>query len=159
MSASITRSNGIPIHASGLRAGGGVRGLTAELDNAVSQAAEALASLYRHDVTVRFNSDRRSGGAWVLTNPEDGVWRNAEVGITAHLRDEKVTLHAYVKRIALAEGWLDGHPGDGVDIGDTGTLESIIAGILTHCITDASVLIERLHAPEAFAAARAHKPK
>jgi hypothetical protein len=79
---SIERSPGVPLGSGGViygMAGGGWSGVTAELDDTVMQAAEALASAYGRDIEVRFNSDRESGGAWLVT--PDG--RNDDVGIGA----------------------------------------------------------------------------
>lgn len=79
---SIERSPGIPLKSGGAiygMAGGGWSGVTAELDEVVLQAAEALAGAYGRDIEVRFNSDRHSGGAFLRT--PDG--RNDEVGIGA----------------------------------------------------------------------------
>lgn len=78
----ITRSTGTPVTAGGVTygmAGGGYRGLTRDLDLVVQFAAAALAEEYGQDVSIRFNSDRASGGAWLVT--PDG-W-NAHVGICA----------------------------------------------------------------------------
>jgi hypothetical protein len=81
VSTTITRSTGTPIAGSGLVAGGGYRGITDELDAVVREAAGALAQAYGRDIEIRFNSDRESGGAWLVT--PDG--RNACVGICASL--------------------------------------------------------------------------
>jgi hypothetical protein len=62
-------------------AGGGWSGVTAELDEVVLQAAEALAAAYGKDIEIRFNSGRHSGGAFLRT--PDG--RNDEVGIGANV--------------------------------------------------------------------------
>jgi hypothetical protein len=77
----ITRSTGLPIEGTGLVAGGGYRGLTEELDAAVREAARELARAYGGDIEIRYNSDRESGGAWLVT--PDG--RNDRVGICASL--------------------------------------------------------------------------
>lgn len=77
----ITRSTGLPIAGTGLMAGGGYRGLTDELDAVVREAAGALARAYGGDIEIRYNSDRESGGAWLVT--PDG--RNNGVGICASL--------------------------------------------------------------------------
>lgn len=81
---SVERSEGVPL-GTGLRAGGGYSGITAELDALVQRSAELLVKAYGMDVTIRFNSDRHSGGAWLLTHRDDRVWANAEIGITATL--------------------------------------------------------------------------
>lgn len=81
---SIERSTGTPMQAGGVvygMAGGGYSGATAELDETVQQAAEALAGAYGRDIEIRFNSDRESGGAWLKT--PDGF--SAHVGIGASL--------------------------------------------------------------------------
>jgi hypothetical protein len=84
MEPTVERSGGI---ATGLGyvVGGGYEGLTPELDAVVADAAQKLAAAFGMDVTIRFNTDRRRGGAWLKTGAVDGVWRNAEVGISASL--------------------------------------------------------------------------
>lgn len=80
----ITRSTGIPLTAGSVTvalAGGGWQGITAELDGIVAHAAEVLAAAYGLDVEVRFNSDRESGGAFLVTPDR----RNGDVGIGASL--------------------------------------------------------------------------
>jgi hypothetical protein len=77
-------------------AGGGFSGLTKELDATVQAAAEALASAYALDVTIRFNSDRRRGGAWLRTHETDGIHDNAELGIGAGLDPETGELYVDV---------------------------------------------------------------
>lgn len=78
----ITRSPGYAT-GHGFIAGGGQSGVTAELDSVVAEAAETLAAAYGMPVTIRFNSDRRSGGAWLRTDEPDSIGANAEVGICA----------------------------------------------------------------------------
>ena len=56
-----------------LLVGDGRMGITAELD------AEVLKETYGMDVTIRFNSDRRSGEAWLVTDEVDGIGRNSDV--------------------------------------------------------------------------------
>ena len=77
----ITRSTGTPIGATGLVAGGGFEGITAGLDVVVQAAAAKLADAYGADVEIRFNSDRESGGAWLVTADGSNAW----VGICASL--------------------------------------------------------------------------
>lgn len=77
----VTRSPGVNVGYL-ITVGNGQRGLTDSLDSAVQEAAEALAEQWSHEVTIRFNSDRLSGGVWVKTSAEDRLWANAEVGIT-----------------------------------------------------------------------------
>jgi hypothetical protein len=68
--------------------GGGYRGATDDLDNAVQAGADALRDLFNHDVVIRFNSDRLSGGSWLKTNPDiSSFYGNCEVGIGASLFD------------------------------------------------------------------------
>lgn len=107
----IERSPGIPIGTSGLRAGGGEHGATRALDEVVQRSAEALSDLYAHaPVMIRFNSDRRSGGAWLKTAEQDYVGGNAEVGIRVVQQGVNISrfpvLFVSMRRIALAEeGW------------------------------------------------------
>lgn len=85
----ISRSPGLPITIGGQPtpwiAGGGFRGASSELDECVQRAAELLAEAYSLPVVIRFNSDRRSGGAWLNTHETDGFGANAEIGICARL--------------------------------------------------------------------------
>lgn len=79
---SITRSTGQPVIHGGVilgMAGGGYQGCTPELDAVVVQAAGCLAVTYACDVEIRYNSDRESGGAWLVTG------NRARVGICASL--------------------------------------------------------------------------
>lgn len=85
MKPTITRSPGVPTGHLGLLCGSGRTGATADLDAAVQEAAEALRAHYGRDVTIRFNSDRRSGGAWLVTHARDSISANAEIGICAAL--------------------------------------------------------------------------
>lgn len=112
----ITRSPGLPI-GYGYICGGGYRGASEALDAVVREAAEVLAEAYGMDVTIRFNSDRRSGGAWLVTDAVDGIGRNAEIGIGGRIVDartnetlrkygdeeiaEGVYVHAHIGRRAL----------------------------------------------------------
>lgn len=89
--AAIQRSPGVPVHVGviGAIVGGGLKGASDELDALVQGGAELLAELFAMPVTIRFNSDRESGGAWLLTHERDRVGANAEVGICAHLVTER----------------------------------------------------------------------
>ena len=83
----IVRSPGIPIAGTPYAAGGGYQGRTNDLDQTVQQAAEMLLEAFGQDVTIRFNSDRKSGGAWVVTDAVDDLGTNAEIGLGAGLID------------------------------------------------------------------------
>lgn len=102
MTKAIERSTGIAI-GYGFVAGGGYAGATEELDTLVQDAAEALADAYAMPVTIRFNSDRRSGGAWLKTNPVDAIGRNAEIGIGARLCDGRCIVTAHIGAAALVD--------------------------------------------------------
>jgi hypothetical protein len=108
----IERSSGIPVRAGGAiygMAGGGWSGVTAELDEVVQQAAEALADAYGKDIEIRLNSDRQSGGAWLRT--PDG--RNSDIGIgasvvTARKREDwEIRARRYEAEAAGQIGMLD----------------------------------------------------
>jgi len=81
----IERSRGLPTGHLGLMAGGGYSGATEKLDAMVMQAAEMLRQKYRRNVDIRFNSDRKSGGAWLRTHAKDILFGNAEIGICVTL--------------------------------------------------------------------------
>lgn len=80
----ISRSHGILIPGTGFVAGGGFSGITRDLDELVNEAAKLLQDAFG-DVTIRFNSDRRSGGAWLVTSTGGGIGSDAEIGICASL--------------------------------------------------------------------------
>lgn len=88
----ITRSPGVAVGAGlmpGFVVGSGFKGATADLDETVQRAAEVLRDAYDMPVTIRFNSDRMSGGAWLHTDEPDAIGLNAEVGICAALVTEE----------------------------------------------------------------------
>ena len=78
----------------------------APLRERIEEAANALRDHYQHHINIRFNSDGRSGGAWLQTNPVDHVGANAEVGLTCALLADG-TLTPLVVQIAPAAS-LDG---------------------------------------------------
>jgi len=65
--------------------GGGYEGSTKELDDTVKLEAELLAKTFRKKIEIRFNSDRESGGAW-LVNSLEGFNGNCQVGFCAGLK-------------------------------------------------------------------------
>jgi hypothetical protein len=75
MTKKITRSHGTV--AGGYNPGGGYSGATAQLDNAVMKAARLLADRFG-DIEIRFNSDRKGGGAFLKCVPYS-------VGVSAQL--------------------------------------------------------------------------
>lgn len=81
----ITRSVGLPVTGTPYHVGSGYQGRTEELDNTVKREAELLAKTFNRDIEVRFNSDRESGGAW-LVNSRKGFNGNCQVGFNAGLR-------------------------------------------------------------------------
>lgn len=87
--ASITRSPGIVV-SSGYIVGGGQRGYTQELDDIVQKEAEELRNHYGVDVTIRFNSDRLSGGAWLVDSSKDTIGSNSSIGLGAKLVNSKL---------------------------------------------------------------------
>lgn len=112
----ITRSAGVPTGL-GFIVGGGWSGFTAELDQAVCEAAEALADAFPgFGVEIRFNSDRRSGGAWLKTGGE-GVEADTLVGIGSGYNQTRDEALAALSRFDIdpdsAKGryWLDGADG------------------------------------------------
>ncbi len=92
----IERSIGTVVH--GFIVGGGYEGNTTELDKTVMEAANILQSLYSKDIEIRFNSDRRSGGAW-LKNSLKGFDAHAQIGICAgyeKIRPRNMTVDEWI---------------------------------------------------------------
>lgn len=85
MAHTIERSPGIAVY--GYIVGGGYTGATDELDEEVLVAAKMLAKTYNRDIEIRFNSDRRSGGAWVKDG-KPGFDGNCQVGLCAGLKSK-----------------------------------------------------------------------
>jgi hypothetical protein len=107
----ITRSRGIPAGYGGYVVGGGYRGATKELDDSVQDAASALAKRFG-SVEIRFNTDRRSGGAWLVTNPgQNDITANTWIGVNASLvpaeadapPSRAVKMGVYIKGEALKD--------------------------------------------------------
>lgn len=80
----IKRHGGTAVH--GFIVGGGYEGRTKELDQIVQREAELLKATYNRDVQIRFNSDRLSGGAW-LVNSLPGFSGCCQVGLCAGNRE------------------------------------------------------------------------
>lgn len=83
---SIERSAGVPVKIGGIGAvvGSGHHGI-GELDAVISHAADLLHERFQLPITIRFNSDRESGGAWLKTHERDRIGANAEIGISAEI--------------------------------------------------------------------------
>ena len=86
--AKISRSPGIAVH--NYIVGGGWRGCSNELDTVVMQEAEFLRDHYHINVTIRFNSNRLSGGAWLIDSKKDGIGSNSR--LRAILLEEKMKM-------------------------------------------------------------------
>ena len=76
----ISRDPGTPTGL-GAVAGGGYRGKRKDQDKAVQELARRLNDEFDHEITVRFNTNRLSGGAWLV----DGD-RDAQVGLGVNLK-------------------------------------------------------------------------
>lgn len=85
---SISRSPGFAVQ--GYIVGGGQRGFSDELDRIVVQEAEFLREHFHSDVTIRYNSDRLSGGAWLVDAPLDDFGANSSIGLGASLVNRKL---------------------------------------------------------------------
>ena len=127
----ISRSTGV-IVPSGHIVGGGYRGLTEELDKIVSQEAELLRAHFGMDVTIRFNSDRLSGGAWIVDSSIDDLpsWEHEKLRrapdtmyFTTAINLEKTnhTVPEDSKRILL-----------GTEYGNFDTLEAAASYLFSH---------------------------
>lgn len=93
----ITRSHGyipeasingvsIPVTPTNPLPGGGYSGFTEDLDEQVKKAALALQTAFRDDVEIRFNSGRRSGGAFINAEVE-GVYKTVGIGVGMNYMD------------------------------------------------------------------------
>lgn len=140
----IERSQGLPIDpVMGFVAGGGGRGATTALDDVVQYAAEALSALYEGaPVTIRFNSDRMSGGAWLKTAEQDYIGGNAEVGITASEQNPGV-VSATIRRISRAgDDWETAFAErEGASVA---TVDEAISVLREMAVTDFRVLKDRI---------------
>ena len=76
--------------------GGGYKGETAALDQEVRRAAELMQAQFGRSVSMRFNSNRRSGGAWII----GGYW-DASVGLNVTLESDGTL--SYQTGISLKE--------------------------------------------------------
>ncbi|MFA5559241.1 MAG: hypothetical protein WDA59_07310 [Methanofastidiosum sp.] len=80
----IERSAGIPATINGVSIpcyplpGGGYSGKTKELDDLVEQAAKLMQQIFNQDIEIRFNSDRKSGKAF-LKGIEDSIGLGARI--------------------------------------------------------------------------------
>jgi hypothetical protein len=83
----ITRSAGLPVTVAHIPylVGSGYEGFTKELDDTVKREAELLTTTFNRDIEIRFNSDRESGGAW-LVNSLKGFDGNCQVGFNTGLK-------------------------------------------------------------------------
>lgn len=84
----ISRSPGFAFQ--GYVVGGGQRGISDELDCIVVQEAEFLRDHFHSDVTIRYNSDRLSGGAWLVDAPLDAFGGNSSIGLGASLINRRL---------------------------------------------------------------------
>ncbi|GEM_PF-4415535 len=86
LEARVHRSAGkmVAVGAIGAIVGGGYRGLTPDLDWVVAETSALMAQRFDCDVEIRYNSDRRRGGAWLVTHPGDDGFSNW-IGISAEL--------------------------------------------------------------------------
>ncbi len=96
----ITRSSGIPTGL-GYIVGGGYKGFSQALDDAVKHEAELLRKHYKADVTIRFNSDRLSGGAWLVDAVDQPLFANSSIGLGAQLVNRKLFAMSIDQKFAL----------------------------------------------------------
>lgn len=64
-----------------------------EVKKVVDEAANTLSHIVAsHRVTTRYNSDGRSGGAFLITSPTNGILSNSDIGITYSEHTQKIEL-------------------------------------------------------------------
>lgn len=76
----INRDPGTPTRL-GAVAGGGYRGKREDQDEAVLELANRLNEEFEHDITIRFNTNQLSGGAWLVDND-----LSSQVGLGVNLK-------------------------------------------------------------------------
>ena len=96
----ILRSRGVVVDG-GYVVGGGHSGLTDKLDAVVLREAEILRAHFGTDVTIRFNSDRLSGGAWLVDSAEDKLGSNCSIGLCARLYNSRIKSMTTQEAMAL----------------------------------------------------------
>ena len=101
-SPTITRSPGV-LTGYGYIVGGGMEGCTKALDDCVKQAAELLREHYGLDVTIRFNSNRMSGGAWVVDSKVDSIGSNSSIGLGAGLFNSELQAMPQIEKLNLSQ--------------------------------------------------------
>lgn len=93
--ANIERCKGIDT-GFGYLVGSGCYGKTRELDDIVQQAANLLKETFNTDIQIRFNSDQKSGGAFVADDKT-----SSEIGITAGLANRELYEMGWEKVVEL----------------------------------------------------------
>jgi hypothetical protein len=78
----------------------------------VSKAANALSIACDAEVEERYNSNGKSGGAWLITSERGGFLSNADAGISV---SKNLAIHIYMKEEAVfdptkveREHWYEG---------------------------------------------------
>jgi hypothetical protein len=118
----------------GFVVGGGYSGATEELDALVVKAAEILEREFGRDVEIRFNSDRRQGGAWL----KDDLPRfegSCSVGINAGYRGgQKLQISAFLAAEVLLDPTManSGTPERRYSYADHETVEAALAWVTAH---------------------------
>lgn len=79
MSDAVTRAPGTVV--GGYIVGGGQYGQTKELDDGIQKAAQFIVDEFGCNAVIRFNSNRRSGGAYIKDTNEAGMVGNDSIGI------------------------------------------------------------------------------
>lgn len=106
----VSRSTGMYVPGwFGPNPGGGYKGSTLELDGAVRSQAEWLIKQFDVDVEIRFNSNRQSGGAWVVDNKLKNTGIGLNVGRTYNrdtcTHSEPLHYHVYIAQPLLKSAY------------------------------------------------------
>ncbi|MEI7837854.1 MAG: hypothetical protein WCK05_15745 [Planctomycetota bacterium] len=85
--------------------GGGYEGITRKLDRAVLRAAGWLGRRFNRPVLLRFNSDRRSGGAWFKDSHRDHAGVSIQAVLLVRRPTEASAVHwrVFIHRDFLLE--------------------------------------------------------
>lgn len=102
----ITRSEGISTGL-GYFVGDGYEGLTKELDDAVAKVANLLKKTFSKHIEIRYNSNRRSGGAFIKDNTYSD-----QIGLGAGLYNRALNSMTKKERMELSDRGYEDLPKD-----------------------------------------------
>ena len=115
--------------------GGGYEGKTKELDDIILKAADLMQKAFNTDITIRYNSDRESGGAWIKDNSSSAI-----IGLNARMAKSQFNNMTTEQKINITTEEYNNLPFDMIVI-DTVIEKSVLANenhvnLCSICCTD-----------------------